>query len=398
MFEAVKKDAILEEIKEIFPKVQLIRRQIHQNPELAFEEFETSALIQKILSDLGIQHQIFAKTGVVAHIGNGERCIALRADIDALPIFEETGLEYASKNDGKMHACGHDMHTSMLLGVASILKKNENKLNGKIKLVFQPAEEKLPGGAKIMIEEGALENPKPEAIFGQHIYPGETTGVISTCEGSLMGAADELYFTIKGKSTHAAQPQLGYDPILAASALTMFLHTTLAKYKDPLDSGVLSITSIQGGFATNVIPDEVKIMGTFRSFNQEWREMMHNIIEEKSREVCSLYGCQCDVFINKGYPPLKNDAKSAKYTERIAKELFGAENFVPFVPKMWAEDFAYYSQIMPAAFWFVGVRPHSDSEMPALHNSKLNPDEEAMINGMAMMASVAFNYFEDMEA
>ena len=269
---------ILEQAKGIFPKLQKLRRKIHSNPELSFVEFETCKFIQNELSELGIESKVIGNTGVVATIGKGNQCVGLRADIDALPIKEETGLEFASLNEGVMHACGHDMHTTMLIGAAEILKKNEDSLGGIVKLIFQPGEEKLPGGASILIEEGVLENPKVDAIFGQHIYPGESEGTISLNSGPVMGAPDELYFTIKGTSTHAAQPHLGHDPIVAASQLIVHFKTLMTKYKDPIEAGVLSITSIKGGNSTNIIPDDVKLMGTLRSFNEQWRTEMHRLI------------------------------------------------------------------------------------------------------------------------
>jgi amidohydrolase len=383
---------ILNRAKVLFPKLQKVRRAIHINPELSFKEFETSKLIREKLEELGIRSRIIGGTGVVATIGSGDRCVALRADIDALPIKEETGLEFASKNDGVMHACGHDMHTAMLLGAAEILKEQESNLKGVVKLIFQPGEEKLPGGASILISEGVLENPKVDAIFGQHIYPGEAEGNISLNSGAVMGAPDELYFTIRGKSTHAAQPHLGNDPIVAASQLIIYFQTLMTKYKDPIESGVLSITSIKGGDATNIIPDEVKLMGTLRSFDDGWRNEMHRLIESNSKSLCNLYGCDIDVEIRKGYPPVINDLELTELTISNAKEIVGEHNTLEFIPKMWGEDFAFYGKNVPATFWFVGVRPTNEISMPALHNSKLNPSENAMPIGTAMLASAAINY------
>ncbi len=387
MLETIKNKA-----NEIFPKIQTHRRHIHQNPELSFEEFETSKFIQNELTKLGIEFKILGNTGVIGLVGKGNKCVALRADIDALPIFEETGLDYKSQNDGVMHACGHDMHTSMLLGAAEILKSIESDLNGCVKLIFQPAEEKLPGGASILIKEGVLENPKVDAIFGQHIYPGDSSGLFATNSGYVMGSADELYWTISGKSTHAAQPHLGYDPILAASQLIVFYQTLMTKYKDPLDAGVLTVGSINGGNATNIIPDKVEMKGTLRSFNLEWREQMHHLLIEKSNELCKLYGCECDLKIIKGYPPVFNNETLTNFSKLSANQVFGTDNVIEFIPKMWGEDFAFYGQVIPASFWFLGIKPLEIENMPALHNSKLSPDEIPMINGMIMLAKVAYDY------
>lgn len=383
---------ILEKSKALFPKMQKIRREIHKNPELSFEEYETCKLIQRHLNELGVENKVIGKTGVVALIGKGDKCVGLRADIDALPIDEETGLEFSSVNEGVMHACGHDMHTTMLLGAAEILKGMEDELNGVVKLIFQPGEEKLPGGASILIEEGVLENPKVDAIFGQHIYPGESEGVISLNSGPVMGAPDELYFTIRGKSTHAAQPHLGHDPIVAASQLIIHFQTLMTKYKDPIEAGVLSITSIKGGNATNIIPDEVKLMGTLRSFNEEWRLQMHKLIEENSKALCQMYGCEIEVEIKKGYPPVINDEKLTELTRSNSNMIVGTDSTIDFLPKMWGEDFAYYGKNIPATFWFTGVRPLDQEDMPALHNSRLNPSENAMPIGTTMLVTAAVNY------
>ena len=385
---------ILEQAKGIFPKLQKLRRKIHSNPELSFVEFETCKFIQNELSELGIESKVIGNTGVVETIGKGNQCVGLRADIDALPIKEETGLEFASLNEGVMHACGHDMHTTMLIGAAEILKKNEDSLGGIVKLIFQPGEEKLPGGASILIEEGVLENPKVDAIFGQHIYPGESEGTISLNSGPVMGAPDELYFTIKGTSTHAAQPHLGHDPIVAASQLIVHFQTLMTKYKDPIEAGVLSITSIKGGNSTSIIPDDVKLMGTLRSFNEQWRTEMHRLIEVNSKAVCELYGCEIEIEIKKGYPPVVNDEKITDLTINNAINLVGEDNTKVFEPKMWGEDFAFYGKNIPATFWFVGVRPKNLKTMPALHNSKLSPSENAMPIGTAMLVTAAINYLK----
>jgi len=381
---------IIEQAKEIFPKIRDYRRTIHQKPELSFQEYETCKFIQAKLTELGIESKVIANTGVVALIGKGERCVGLRADIDALPIEEETGLEFSSQNSGVMHACGHDMHTSMLLGAAEILKKQEHSLNGVVKLMFQPGEEKLPGGAGIMIKEGVLENPKVNAVFGQHIFPEENVGVVSMKEGPVMGSADELYWEITGKSAHAAQPHLGSDPILAASQLVVYYQTLMTKYRDPLTAGVLTVAAFNGGTATNIIPDKVFLKGTMRAYNLNWREQMHELLMTRSQMITEAYGCQCDLKIIKGYPPVINHKSTTEIAEKTAIKLFGSVK--EFTPKMWGEDFAFYSQVVPATFWFVGVKPENMEIMPALHNSKINPVEEAMINGMAMLAQTAIEY------
>ena len=383
---------IKKEIKDNFSKTIEIRRHIHQNPELSFKEFETAKFIRQELDNLGIAWKECSGTGTVATIGKGNKCVALRADIDALPIFEETKLKFKSKTDNVMHACGHDMHTAMLLSAAAILKKDEKNLNGVVKLIFQLGEEQLPGGASLMIADGVLENPKVDAIFGQHIYPGESEGFISLKEGPVMGSADEIYITITGKSTHAAQPHLGYDPILAAAQLIVYYQTLMTKYKDPTKAGVLTIASINGGFATNVIPDKVELKGTLRTFDNDWREEIHKVLEEKTSLHVSTYDCNANLEIRKGYLSVINDKTLHKIVNETTKTIFPKDKILEFEPKMWGEDFSYYGRVVPAYFWFLGVRPSHLIDMPALHNSKLDPDENAMKYGIEMLVKSALNY------
>lgn len=383
----------LEQSNQLFFKIREYRRHLHSNPELSFKEYNTSSYIKSKLDELNIEYKTLCETGVVGHIGDkAKNCVALRADIDALPITEETGLEYSSLNNGIMHACGHDMHTSMLLGASEILKSIESDLNGCVKLIYQLGEEKLPGGASLMIKEGVLENPTPKAIFGQHIYPGENVGVISTNFGYVMGSADELYITIKGNSTHAAQPQLGNDPILASASIIQFVQNIITKYRNPLEPAVINITAINGGTATNIIPDEVKLMGTIRTFNEDLQNTIHHHLNHDLKLIGSTYGCEVEVNILKGYPPVYNNKELTEFVINNSKEIYGDENFVEFEPKMWGEDFAYFAKQIPACFWFIGVKKPELISMPVLHNSKINPVEEAMINGMAIMAYNAYKY------
>jgi len=384
----------LESVKAVHEEMVFHRRHLHQNPELSFKEFETHKYIRNTLSDYGIENYSIGETGVVGLIGMGEKCIALRADIDALPISEETGLPFCSKNEGVMHACGHDMHTAMLLGAAKILKKNEDKLNGIVKLIFQPGEEKTPGGASILIKEGVLVNPKPEAVFGQHIYPDAPVGTISVAPGYIMAAPDELYWTISGKGGHAAQPHLNNDVIISASQLVIYLQSLITKFRNPVSPGLLSVTAIHGGSAPNVFPDEVKLMGTLRSFDNNWREKMHSLIVEKSKEICKLYGTECEVRIEKGYPAVFNNEATTSFIQKTAKDIFGDKSVLEFEPKMWGEDFGYYAKEIPSTFWFLGVRPVDTPYMPGLHNSKMSPDEEAMVYGTAMFVEAAMRYLK----
>ncbi len=380
---------MLERSRSLFPAMLEMRRHIHRNPELSFKEFETCAYICARLKALDIPYTVVANTGVVAHIGSGTKCVALRADIDALPIEEETGLQYASQNPGVMHACGHDTHTTMLLAAAQLLKESESELKGTVKLLFQPGEEKTPGGASMMIAEGALESPRPSVIFGQHINPDAPCGELSFVAGPMMASADELYWTITGSGAHAAQPHKGRDPILCATGLVQHLQMLITKRRNPLDPGVLTITSIHGGSATNIIPDTVELKGTLRSFNEQWRFDAWDYLEEQTTEYCRLHGCEGKITILKGYPPLVNDADAVAFARDVASSVVGNERVTDFEPKMWAEDFSFYSQHMRSCFWMLGGRPPSDQSMPGLHNPRFAPDEDAMITGAAMLASVA---------
>ncbi|MFP4368662.1 MAG: M20 family metallopeptidase [Candidatus Kapaibacterium sp.] len=391
-------DFIKQKSEELITEITDYRRLIHSNPELSFEEHKTTAFIKEKLDEAGIKNISVTETGLVGIIGKEGPCVALRADIDALPIKENTGLEFASINDGVMHACGHDMHTAMLLGASKILKSIEDEIPGTVKLIFQPGEEKIPGGASIMIEKGVLEDPAPEVVFGQHINPGAQSGTLSFVSGPAMASADEIYLTIKARGSHAAQPHIGSDAILTASTIINHLQTLITKFRNPLQPGVISITSIHGGSAPNIYPDEVKLMGTMRAFNQEWRENLHSLIKQNIAHICDMYNTQFELEIRKGYPALINNENTTDFIKDIAEKAFGSESVEDFEPKMWAEDFAYFAQIVPSTFWFLGVRPAGRDEMPPLHNSRLDPDEKAMTKGMALPAIAAYNYLLNKKA
>ncbi len=287
-----------------------IRHHLHANPELSYQEFETSTFVKEKLKAYNIPFEIKATTGVIGIIEGknpGSRIIALRADMDALPIKEENEVEYKSKNDGIMHACGHDVHTTCLLGAAKILSETRNEWEGTIKLIFQPGEEKNPGGASLLIKEGVLENPPPQCIFGMHVNPQLEKGLLSFRSGKVMASADEIYITIKGKGGHAAAPHLTTDIILIASQLVVSLQQIISRNNDPLQPSVLSITSFQGGFTTNVIPTEVKLMGTFRAMNEEWRFKAHDLIRKQTKGLVTSLGADADIHIDIGYPSVYND-------------------------------------------------------------------------------------------
>lgn len=388
------KNLLNSEIESILEEIITLRRTIHQNPELSFEEIKTAELIRQFLKKKSIKYDILAETGTIGYIGSGSPCVALRADIDALPIKEETGLDYSSKSEGIMHACGHDMHTSILLGAASILKKFEDSITGTVKLIFQPAEEKLPGGAIKLINDGVLENPKPDFVFGQHVDPEKEAGIISISEGTILASADELYITLLGKQTHAAQPHLGNDLILASSSLIMNLQSIISRNRNPLLPGVLSITAINGGSATNILPDKVEIKGTLRSFDTNWRNQALRLIEKNLKSISEIFNIEYKFNPLLGYPPLKNNREAVEHIRRIASEYLGSKNVKLFEPKMWAEDFAYYAQLIPSAFWFLGVKPKGNTNIVPLHNSRFNPDENAIKTGIAIMTMAGYGYLK----
>ena len=384
---------ILTEIKNtVLDDAIKFRRHIHQYPEISFKEFKTAEYIRAELEKMGIQWSECTETGTIAILGQGEKCIGLRADIDALPIEEKTNLSYASSNKGIMHACGHDIHTASLLATAKYLKLNEDELKVKVKLIFQPAEEMQPGGALKMLEAGVLNSPDVSEIFGLHIFPELNTGKIAMSSGPVMASTDELYFTIKGKSSHAAQPQLGADPILASTQIIQYFQSIINKFRNPITPAVLSIASISGESAINIFPDEVKLKGILRTYDNELRNKIIDVINEKVPLIAKLYNCEIEINIISGYPTLINNVDSIDYAKKITQNILGVDNVVDFEPKMWGEDFARYTQKIPGAFVFVGVVPNNKNALPPLHNSKLSPDEEAILYAISVYVGLALGY------
>lgn len=366
-----------------------IRHHLHAHPELSYKEFETSQFIQQKLSGWNIEHKIMATTGVVGLIKGknpDKRIIALRGDMDALPITEENTVEYKSQNVGVMHACGHDVHSTCLLGAAKILNETKDDWEGTVKLIFQPGEERNPGGASIMIKEGVLEDPKPQAIFALHVHPGLPVGKLSFRSGMVMASADEIYITIKGKGGHAASPHLTTDTILIASHLIISLQQIISRNNDPFNPSVLSITSVKGGNTTNVIPSEVKLMGTFRAMNEEWRFKAHELIKKQSTELVYAMGGEIDITIDVGYPFVLNNEKLTSTAWLSAEEYAGKENIEQTELRMGAEDFAYYSHQIPACFFRLGVGNIQKQITSGVHTPKFNIDESAIEIGMGVMA------------
>lgn len=375
--------------KQYAPDFIAIRHHLHANPELSYQEFQTSQFVQQKLQEYGIPFEIKATTGVVGLLKgkNPERrIIALRADMDALPIMEENDVPYKSTKNGVMHACGHDVHTTCLLGAAKILHELKNEWEGTIKLIFQPGEEKNPGGASLMIKEGVLEDPKPQAIFGLHVNPQLETGKLSFRPGMAMASADELYFSIRGKGGHAAAPHLTTDTLLIASHLVIALQQVISRNCDPFSPSVLSITSIQGGHTTNVIPSEVKMMGTFRATDEAWRAKAHDLIYKIAAELVHSMGGEVDIHIDKGYPAVYNDEKLYLQARDKACEFMGADKVEVTEMRMGAEDFGYYSQVIPGCFYRLGTANKIKGITSGVHTPTFNIDENAIEIGIGIMA------------
>lgn len=366
-----------------------VRHHLHAHPELSYKEFETSKFVQQKLAEFGIPFGVVAATGVVGLIeGNNpsSRVIALRADMDALPIKEENNVAYKSVNDGIMHACGHDVHTTCLLGAAKILNELKHEWEGTVKLIFQPGEEKNPGGASIMINEGVLENPPPQGIVALHVNPALETGKLSFRSGKVMASADELYITIKGNGGHAAAPHLATDVILIASHLIVSLQQIISRNNNPTSPSVLSICSFQGGNTTNVIPSEVKLMGTFRAMDEAWRAKAHELIRKQTLELTAAMGAQAEIHIDVGYPTVDCDEKLTLAAKEISSNFIGAENVLETELRMGAEDFGYYTQKIPGCFFRLGVRNESNGIIHNVHTSRFNIDEAAIETGVSVMA------------
>jgi amidohydrolase len=389
MFESMLKERIQSLSKQYAAELIDIRHHLHAHPELSYEEFETSAYIQSFLKQWNIPFEVKAKTGVIGLIEGKDpssRVVALRADMDALPIHEQNEVAYRSTNDGKMHACGHDVHTTCLLGAAKILNELKDQVTGTIKLIFQPGEERNPGGASLLIKEGVLTNPAPKAIIGLHVHPGLPTGKFSFRKGRVMASADEIYITIKGKGGHAAAPHLTTDTILVASHLIVSLQQVISRNCDPFTPSVLSICSVQGGFTTNVIPSEVKLMGTFRAMDEQWRFKAHEIIKKHTKELVASMGAEADVHVDVGYPTVDNDPALTDSASQLAGEFAGNENISETEMRMGAEDFGYYTQQIPGCFFRLGVRNEAKGIVHNVHTPKFDVDEEAITYGAGMMA------------
>ncbi len=374
-----------------FSRVVELRRKIHANPELSWEETETSKLVAEELMRCGIEVETkVAKNGVVGILKgkNPElKCIALRADMDALPIQEENKIDYCSKNAGVMHACGHDVHTSNLLGVAMILSELKNEIEGTIKFIFQPSEEKVPSGAEAMIKAGVLGNPKPDKIFGLHVSPELEAGTFGFCSGRFMASSDEIYLKVIGKGGHAARIEELKNPLLIAAEILLELKTLT----DPQIPVVLSFGKIEGKGATNVVPDVVEIAGTLRCFDENLRVQLHKQIAFICERVTEKYLSHCEVNILKGYPVLINSEEVTADAKQLAQEFIGNKNVLNLPPRMGSEDFAYYTHHVPACFYRLGVGNSKLGIMSGLHTPTFNVDESALKESIGLMSWIALN-------
>ena len=388
--------SLLEEIKSLsekhWPETVGYRRHIHANPELSFNEYQTSDFVSKKLARSGIAFTRIAQTGIVGLIkGNNpdKKCIALRADMDALPIKEANDVPYRSQNDGVMHACGHDVHTASLLGTSWILSQIKNKFEGTVKLIFQPGEEKNPGGASIMIREGVLENPRPSAIIGQHVMPLVDSGKVGFREGMYMASSDEIYLRVIGKGGHASTPELSIDPVVIASHIIIALQQIISRNANPKQPTVLSFGKIIAEGATNIIPNEVQIAGTFRALNEEWRERGLKKIETMAKGLAEGMGGKCEVKISRGYPYLQNDVAVTRRIREAANEYIGEQNVEDIDLTLGSEDFSYYSQVIPASFYRMGTRNEQKKITSYVHTPTFDIDEDALKTSPGLMAWMA---------
>ncbi|MCF3111887.1 M20 family metallopeptidase [Niabella sp. CC-SYL272] len=374
------------------------RRHLHQHPELSFKEFRTSAFIKEALDEMGITWEPIAGTGVLAVIkggGTSDKVIALRADIDALPITEANAVDYRSVNEGVMHACGHDAHTASLLGVARILESMKADFSGTVKLIFQPGEEVLPGGAKQVIKDGGLTDPQVDVVLGQHVMPAIPAGKIGLRTGLFMASMDEIKIEVYGKGGHGAEPHKGVDPVMITCSLLQALQQVVSRNAPPLMPTVLSFGKLKADGAINIIPDMVLIEGTFRTLDESWREQAHRRIKELAHTLVTGMGGRCEIEIRKGYPHLKNDEGLGAQMRAFFEEYAGREQLLHQDIWMASEDFAYYSQELPSFFYLLGVGNEAREIRSALHTPTFNIDEDALELGMGLMAYTALRWLQN---
>lgn len=385
------KDTIKQLSEKYFKRVVELRRHFHAHPELSWKEFNTAKLVADELRKLNIEvEEGVADTGVVGLLKGknpSKKCIALRADMDALPIDEKNEIDYCSKNAGVMHACGHDVHTANLLGAAMILSEMRNEFEGTIKFIFQPSEEKIPSGAEAMIKAGALSGPKPDKIFGLHVTPELDAGTFGFCEGKFMASSDEIYLTVIGKGGHAAKIEELKNPLLIASEILL----ELRMLTNPQTPVILSFGKIEGKGATNVVPDIVEIAGTLRCFDEDLRFQLHERIADICQSIVEQYLTECEVNILKGYPVLINDKAVTNSAKRLSQDFIGAKYILDMPQRMGSEDFAYYSHQVPACFYRLGTGNKKKGITSGLHTNTFNIDEDVLKDSIGLMAWLAIN-------
>ncbi len=376
--------------KSFFEEVVAIRRHFHQHPELSCEEFQTAEFIGRKLDEYGIPYKKgVAGTGVVGLIEGknaSSRCIALRADMDALPLNEANEVDYKSVNQGKMHACGHDVHMSCLLGAAKILNNLKDQFEGTVKLLFQPSEESYPGGAIRMIGEGVLENPKPQFVIAQHVINTLQSGDVGMKAGAYMASTDEIFITVRGKGGHAATPSQVIDPILAASHIIVALQQIVSRNADPVMPTVVSFGRFVGEGRTNIIPDVVQLEGTVRTYNESWRKEVHQQITRIAAGIAEAMGATSEVRIAHGYPFLFNNPGLTEKLQSLASEYLGQEHVKELEQRMTAEDFAYFAQKVPSCLYRLGIGNETQGINSNLHSATFDVDEQSIETGMGLMA------------
>ncbi|WDF56265.1 M20 metallopeptidase family protein [Mucilaginibacter sp. KACC 22063] len=386
------KDRIQLIAEEIYNDVVSNRRHLHANPELSFHEVATSAFVASKLDELEIPYVRMADNGLVGLIKGSkpsDQVVALRADMDALPIIEANDVPYKSQNNGVMHACGHDAHTSSLLGTAKILSRIKDDFAGTIKLIFQPAEEKLPGGANLMIQEGVLENPKPQAVIGQHVMPFIDAGKVGFRAGKYMASTDEIYVKVIGRGGHGAQPQQNIDPVIITAHILTALQQVISRFADPKNPSVLSFGKVIANGATNVIPNEVYLEGTFRTMDEKWRADAHIRMKKMAEGIAESMGAKCEFNIMKGYPYLINEEKLTYRTKGFAEEYLGKENVLDLDIWMAGEDFAYFSHAADSCFYRLGTRNESRGITSSVHTPTFDIEESALLGSTGLMAYIA---------
>ncbi len=390
------KKIISEETEAIYHQVVEIRRHLHRYPELSFEEKETSAFIRNLLDKWGIPYEYpYVNHGFVASIEGEQgpgKTIALRTDMDALPIREETGLEFASANPGIMHACGHDMHMASMLGILKLLHSFRNRLRGTILFIFQPAEEKIPGGAKLMLEEGIFKNRKPDLVLAQHVLPDMEAGKVGFKSGQYMASSDELYLTIRGKGGHGALPEKVNDPVLITAQLLIALQQEINRKAPRGIPTVISFGRVTANGAVNVIPDHVELEGTFRTMDETWRALAHQMIIRISEGIAASMNGSAEVTIAKGYPVLFNDPEIARLGRSFAADMLGEDNVVDMDVRMTAEDFAWYSHSYPSLLYRFGTGEPGQPDASALHTSTFRTYEPSLKTGIAAMSYLAVQF------